>query len=171
MSETPGCWRTWPNAGCGNKIPSCGWRWVGQFRDHHALLIREMLTGIDAADATIVRLSEQIDRLLRLSRDQIHLLMAIPGVGRRTTEVITAETGEDNARFPTPGQLTSWAGLCPGNIESVGKHHSGRTRDGNKWLCCALVDSGYATARTRDTYLAAQFWRLAGRRTNSAPTT
>jgi transposase len=147
-----------------SKIPELRLALLGQFRDHHALLIREMLIRIDAADATIARLGEQIDHLLAPFRAQIDLLMTIPGVGRRTAEVIIAETGGDMTRFPTPEQLASWAGVCPGNNESAGKHHSGRTRDGNKWLCSALVESAYAAARTRDTYLAAQFWRLAGRR-------
>ena len=33
-------------------------------------------------------------------------------------------------RFPTPGHLASWAGLCPGNNESAGKHNSTPTRSG-----------------------------------------
>jgi hypothetical protein len=38
------------------------------------------------------------------------------------------------------------------------------TRKGSKWLRSALAESAYAAARTKNTYLAAQFWRLAGRR-------
>lgn len=54
--------------------------------------------------------------------------------------------------------------MCPGNNESADKRKSGRTRKGSKWLRSALVESAYAASRTKNTYLSAQFWRLAGRR-------
>ena len=67
-------------------------------------------------------------------------------------------------RFPSAGHLASWAGLCPGNDESAGKRRSGRTRKGSPWLRTALVEAAQAAARTKDTYLAAQYRRLAARR-------
>ena len=91
-------------------------------------------------------------------------LQTIPGVGRRTTEVLLAEIGADLSRFPTARHLASWAGLCPGNDESAGKRRSGRTRQGSPWLRTALVEAAQAAARTKDTYLATQYRRLAARR-------
>lgn len=52
----------------------------------------------------------------------------------------------------------------PGQHESAGKHHSARTRKGSKWLRSALAEAAHAAARTKDTYLAAQYRRLGGRR-------
>src|SRR4030095_3831387 len=46
--------------------------------------------------------------------------------------------------FPTAGHLASWAGLCPGNNESAGKHKSGRTRKGNRWLRGVLIQAALA---------------------------
>jgi transposase len=91
-------------------------------------------------------------------------LQTIAGVGRRTGEVLVAEIGTDLSRFPSAGHLASWAGLCPGNDESAGKRRSGRTRKGSPWLRTALVEAAQAAARTKDTYLAAQYRRLAARR-------
>jgi transposase len=91
-------------------------------------------------------------------------VQSIPGVGRRTAEVLVAEIGVDLSRFPTARHLASWAGLCPGNEESAGKRRSGRTRKGSPWLRSALVEAGQAAARTKETYFAAQYRRLAARR-------
>ena len=91
-------------------------------------------------------------------------LDTIPGVGRRTAEVLVAELGLDLARFPTARHLASWAGLCPGNHESAGKRASGRTRKGNRALRAALVEAAQAAGRSKRTYLGAQFRRLAARR-------
>ncbi|MEU0386667.1 transposase [Streptomyces chartreusis] len=68
------------------------------------------------------------------------------------------------AAVPTAGHLSSWAGVCPGNHESAGKITSGRTRHGEAWLRGVLRNAAAATARSKDTYRAAQFRRLVGHR-------
>jgi transposase len=146
------------------KLPQLQEALVGRFGPHHGLLVGEMLARIDAADATIDRLSAEIGRVTTPYGAIMELLETIPGVNRRTAEVILAETGGDMRQFPSAAHLASWAGLCPGNNESAGKHHSGRTRKGSKWLRGALVEAAHAAAHTKDTYLAAQYRRLGGRR-------
>src|SRR5438093_1400225 len=54
--------------------------------------------------------------------------------------------------------------MCPGNKASAGKRLSGKTRKGNIWLRALLVEAAHGAARTRGTYLAAQYGRLAARR-------
>jgi transposase len=68
------------------------------------------------------------------------------------------------ARFPTAGHLLSWAGLCPGNNESAGKHRSTRLRKGNCWLKPLLVQCACAARRKHGSYFKAQFHRLSARR-------
>jgi transposase len=95
--------------------------------------------------------------------EAVLLVMTIPGISRRTAEVVVSEIGTDMSRFATSGHLASWAGLCPGNDESAGKRRRGRTRHGNRWLRGSLVQAAWAASRTT-TYLAAQYRRLAKRR-------
>ncbi len=68
------------------------------------------------------------------------------------------------SEFPTPAHLAAWAGLAPGNHESAGRQRSGRTRNGNRWLRTALVAAAQAAARTKQSYLGAQYRRIAARR-------
>jgi transposase len=91
-------------------------------------------------------------------------LTSIPGIGIRHAQVILAEIGTDMTRFPTAGHLASWAGMCPGNHESAGKHYGGTTRKGDSWLRGALGEAAAAAARTKNTYLQARYRRLAARR-------
>lgn len=137
---------------------------VGRFNEHHAFLLRLILDHIETLEATIAELDAEVDRLIAPFAQTRDLLDTIPGVGKRSAEVIIAEIGVDMTRFPTPAALASWAGMCPGHHESAGKHASGRTRRGDIWLRTALVEMAWAAARTHDTYLSAQFWRLARRR-------
>jgi transposase len=78
--------------------------------------------------------------------------------------VILAEVGTDLSRFPSAHPLASWAGICPGNQESGGKRQSGKTRKGSRWLRAALIEAAQSAAKSKGTYLAAQFRRLVSRR-------
>jgi transposase len=147
-----------------SKIPQLQDALDGRFNDHHARLCRAMLDRIDHANRIIDELTEQIERLLDPHEAAVQLLVGIPGVHTRTAQVILAEIGTDMSRFPTAGHLASWAGMCPGNNESAGKHRSGRTRHGSKWLRIALVEAAHGAARTNHTYLASQYHRIRGRR-------
>ena len=135
---------------------------AGRFGPHQRFLVAEVLAHIDFLDETIQRVSGEIGERERPFEEVLERLDTIPGVGRRTAEIVIAEVGPDIRRFPTAGHLASWAGLCPGQDEGAGKRRSGKTRKGNRWLRGALVEAAHSSTRTK-TYLAAQFRRLASR--------
>ena len=147
-----------------SKIPELRDALDGRFNEHHAMLCSTMLARIDSADATITELTDRIVELQRPDVAAVQLLVGIPGVSYRTAQVILAEIGTDMSRFPTAGHLASWAGMCPGNNESAGKHHSGRTRHGSQWLRTALTEAAKAAARSKNTALSTRYHRIRGRR-------
>lgn len=136
----------------------------GRVKPHHRFVLSELLCQIDNLDETIARFDAEIERYCRPFEEAVELLDTIPGVARRSAEIIVAEIGSDMSRFPTADHLAAWAGVAPGNNESAGKRYSGTTRHGNQALTAALVQAAHAAARTHNTYLSAQYHRLAGRR-------
>jgi transposase len=149
------------------KIPALREALEGRFEDEHALVLGQILAHIDFLDEAIDRLSDAIEERIAPFAAQRDLLMTIPGVKQRAAEVLIAEIGVDMSAFPTPKHLASWAKVCPGNDESAGKRRSGKTGKGNKWLRATLTESANAATRTKNTYLAAQYQRLRGRRGHS----
>ena len=146
------------------KLPALREALEGRFRAHHALVLGELLAHLDYLDEAIERLSSEVARVVAPFSPLLALLITIPGVSQRTAEVILAEIGTDMGQFPSAGQLASWAGICPGNNESAGKHRAGTTRKGSRWLRVALIEAANAAARGKGTYLASQYARLKGRR-------
>ena len=135
----------------------------GRFDDHHALMAKLHLGHLDQLTANIDTIDEEVSRVLAPFTVQRDRLKTIPGIGDRTAEIVIAEIGVDMSRFPTAAHLASWAGLCPGNHESAGKRRSGKARKGNAALRTALCEAAWCAARTRDTYLAAQYRRFCRR--------
>jgi transposase len=146
------------------KLPALREALEGRFDAEHGIVVAAILAHIDFLDEQISLLSDAIEEQIRPFAAAVELLCTIPGVQRRTAEVIVAEIGTDMSVFPSASHLASWAGLCPGNDESAGKRRSGRSRKGSKWLGIALTEAAQANTRSRDSYLSAQYRRLKTRR-------
>ena len=169
-----------------NKMKELEAALTGTVDEHHRFILAQQLGHIDFLDEQLETMNQQISRHLeqmaqpstddqsgstepetdnRLSwREAVELLDTIPGVDRRTAEVILAEIGLDMSQFPTADDLASWAGFAPGNHQSGGKRYSGRTTKGNRPIGTALNQAAWAASRTKDTFLKARYQRLAARR-------
>jgi transposase len=143
-----------------SKLPALRQALTGQFRPHHAFLVSQLLAHLDYVDETIATLSQRLEEVIAPFADELARLDTIHGVARRTAEVLIAELGVDMTHFPTDRHLASWAGLCPGNNESAGKHKSGKTRRGNRWLRAALTEAALAAIRTPNSAFTARYRRI-----------
>src|SRR5262249_38743205 len=139
------------------KLPALRQALNGRFRSHQAFLVGQLLAQIDYLDETIDAFCAQVLTMMAPFAAELERLDTIPGVDQRTAESLVAELGVDMRAFPTAAHLASWAGLCPGNHESAGKHKSGRTRRGNGWLRGALIEAALAASRASTTALAARY--------------
>jgi transposase len=143
------------------KLPALRQALAGRFRPHHGFLVAQILAHLDYLDESIEAVSQQIDVVMVPFADELARLDTIHGVNKRTAEVIIAEIGVDMRVFPTAGHLASWAGLCPGNNESAGKHRSGKTRKGDPWLRMALVEAALAAStRSNRSAFGARYRRI-----------
>jgi transposase len=136
----------------------------GRVTKHHRFLLKLHLDHIDALDAAVRSIDEEVSANVEPFRAAIELLSTIPGISQLSAQVLVSEIGIDMSRFATAGHLVSWAGLCPRNDESAGKRRSTRLKKGAPWLKTTLIQCAWAASRTKNSYLQAQYHRLRSRR-------
>ena len=146
------------------KIPDLEKALEGKLTDHHRFLLKLLWKELSQQEELITELDSKIEEHTRPHAGEIERLDAVPGVDRRVAEVLLAEVGPDMNPFPSDEHLSSWAGMCPGNEESAGKRHRKRITPGSRWLKQTLAQAAWAASHTKNTYLASQYRRLAGRR-------
>jgi transposase len=134
----------------------------GRVTEHHRFMLKMHLEQIEHLESAVRDLEARADQ--SSFRQATELLTTIPGVNKVTARVIVAEIGDDMTRFPTAGNLISWAGLCPRLDESAGKRRSTRTRRSAPWLKTVLLQAARGAANSRETYPRAQYLRLKARR-------
>jgi transposase len=160
---------------------------TGMFDDHHGQLAQLELDQIAFLDARIAQLETSAATALAqipaswgtdatgetgphagAGPDAAVLpaaarLAEIPGISVNLAISIIAETGLDMTRFPTPGHLVSWAGLCPRARQSGPRTRKGGRKHGDAYLRCDLGQAAIGASHT-DTFLAERYSRVARRR-------
>jgi transposase len=133
--------------------------------EHFRFLLRELLDELDRLTGKVQLIEQRLGERMAPHAELIRRLCAIPGISQLTAWTLIAEIGADMSRFPSADHLASWCGLCPGNAESAGKRHSGRTGKGNAYLRRAMVEAAWAAARInhRRTFFTALFFRISRR--------
>ena len=146
------------------KIPQLEKALEGHLTEYHRFMLKLLWKQLAQQEELIAELDRKIEEQTRPFEAEIDRLDAVPGVDRRVAEVVLAEVGPDMKAFPTHENLASWAGMCPGNEESAGKRVRKRITPGNRWLKRTLAQATWAASHSKNSYLASQYRRLAGRR-------
>jgi transposase len=146
------------------KIPQLRQALQGVVRSHQQLILSQLLADIEVCDEQIEALNSEIAGRLVKEAEILERLDEIPGVNRKVAEVVVAELGTDMSRFGKASRAAAWSGMCPANRESGGRRYRARSRFGNTHLKSALTEAGRAAGRSKDTYLGAQYRRLAARK-------
>jgi transposase len=133
-----------------------------QMSDHHRQMIRYSLKHLEFLEEQIGDLDLAIASQIKAAGllQQWELLQTLPGIQERSAATILAETGGNMEQFPTAQDLSSWAGVCPGNNRSAGKNKSSHTTGGNPWLRDALTECAWAAAAKKNCFLKEKFWRI-----------
>ena len=131
---------------------------------HHRFLLRLHLPHVDALDATLVTLDQELEQRLAPFRATLTRLTAIPGVERVLARTLLAEIGVDVRAFPSAAHLRAWACLAPRLDQSAGHQRSTRQRPGSRWLKPMLIQAAWAAVRCQRSYFRAQYYRLRARR-------
>jgi len=136
----------------------------GRVREHHRFMLKLHLEQVRSLQYAITDLEARVGERLEPFREDVKLLVTMPGISQTAAQVMASEMGMDMQRFPSADSLVSWAGMCPRSDESAGKRRSTRIRKGAPWLKTTLIQAAWAGVRTKNSYLRTLFHRLKARR-------
>ena len=102
------------------KIPQIKEAIKGTTREHHKKMLKLIYEHLKYLEKEQKEIEKLIDEACEEYRKEIELLDSIPGIDQDSAKAIIAEIGVDMNQFPTVKNLTSWAGMSPGNNESAG---------------------------------------------------
>src|SRR5580658_6604372 len=100
-----------------------------QMSDHHRKMIGYSLKHLRFLEEQLMEMDEDIRAKIREAglEPQWQMVQSIPGIAETSGAAILAETGGDMTVFPSVKNISSWAGVCPGNNRSAGKSKSSHT--------------------------------------------
>jgi transposase len=127
-------------------------------------LIRGSLELIAALERRVDELEAEIRRRVVHKKENIRILMSVPGIGFISAVTILAEIG-DFRDFEKPEKLAAWCGLVPSVYQSADKLITGKiTKHGSRHLRWILVEVAQTVARCGSPKLKRFFLRIMERK-------
>jgi transposase len=115
--------------------------------ERHIFLLKALQKHIQFLKSELEDIDAYLFAAMSPYQKQWEILQTLPGVDKVAAMVLIIEIGIEMERFGSADQLSSWAGMCPGNNESAGKRKSGKTRKGNQAIR-SILSPIFATSIT-----------------------
>src|SRR6202163_943315 len=126
-------------------------------------LLKMALEQLQFLEQQIGQLDQEMASLLSQHQDAVQRLAEVPGLGVDSAQQIIAEVGATAATFPSPKQLSSWVGACPGDDESAEVNYSHRSPKGNRQMRRLLNQAANAAVKTKGSIFELVYRRLVPR--------
>ncbi len=136
----------------------------GFFTEHHCYLLSSFLRIVAGLEKEIEALNERLRKVMQSREPLLERIMEVTGISEVSARAILAETGPTMDSFRTTAAICSWSGLCPGNNESAGKRHSGRSPVRKHHLKTIMMEVAWAAVKTKGSYYREKYYRLKARR-------
>lgn len=139
---------------------------LGACTDLHPVyrrLLKMTLEELRLLEEQINQLDQEMASLLSAHQQAVERLAEVPGLGVDSAQQILAEVGPAAATFPSPKQLASWMGACPGEEESAGVNYSHRSPKGNRQMRRLLNQAANAAVKTKGSIFELIYKRLVSR--------
>jgi transposase len=117
----------------------------------------------ETLDRQLQALDARIEQALAPMKQQVELLLEVPGLKHTVIAALLAEIGADMSVFRSADALASWAGLSPAACRSAGKSKDIGCRQGSHWVRIFLTQAAWAAAHTKATFWGRKFFTLAAR--------
>jgi transposase len=126
-------------------------------------ILRLSLDRLKLIESQIEDLDRTITGATREYGDAVRRLGEVPGFGANSAQQVIAEVGPKAAVFPSPQQLSSWVGTCPGREESAQVSRSNRSPKGNRQMRNVLNQAANAAVRAKGSVFEVHYRRLVPR--------
>ena len=132
----------------------------GSLETAQIILIRGSLDQMRSIQRRIDELDKEIKDRIARKKEDLRIVMSIPGIGFVSAATILAEIG-DFRDFTKAEQLAGWSGPVPAVYQSADKLVTGSiTKHGSRHIRRILVEVAHAIARTNKSRLKSFFRRV-----------
>jgi transposase len=136
----------------------------GFFNDHHRFQLVSIFALIETVENQISVVHKRLSSLLTDRRDKIDKLIQVPGISEVSAHALLSEISDTLDQFQSAESLAAWAGLCPGNNESAGKRHSGRSPVRSGHVKTIMVEVAWGAIRKKGSYYREKYYSLRARK-------